>query len=340
MTSPCVDLRSDTVTRPTAAMRAAMMDAPVGDDVLGDDPTVKRLEAISAERAGTEAALFMPSGTMANQVAIRGHTRPGDRILLEANSHPYLYEAGGPAVISGVLVSPIAGEDGILSESAVTKAVPPEDDHFAPATLLCIENTTNRGGGRPYPLETLRGLHAVARELGLKTHLDGARIFNAAICQGQSVTTLCDGFDSVSFCLSKGLGAPVGSLLCGPRDWIRTARRTRKMLGGGMRQSGILAAAGLYALEHNVDRLADDHARARLLWEGLRRQGWETEEPTTNMLYLSVPDASTLSCKLAGRGVLCIALAHNRIRLVTHLDITDEGVEQAIESFKGLAPQA
>ena len=336
MSTQAIDLRSDTVTRPSLEMRTAMMDAPVGDDVLGDDPTVKRLEAVAAERVGHEAGLFMPSGTMTNQVAIRGHTQPGDRLLLDAQSHPYLYEAGGPSAISGVLVAPIPTAHGLLDPDDVRDAVPPEDDHFAPATLLCVENTTNRGGGRAYPLDTLQALHAIAAAAGLKTHLDGARVFNAAVAQNVSAETICADFHSVSFCLSKGLGAPVGSLLCGDKDWIRTARRVRKMLGGGMRQSGILAAAGLYALEHHVERLADDHSHAHQLWSGLRAQGWESDEPFTNMLYLTVDDAPTLSEKLKEQGVWCIAITQNRIRLVTHLDVSDRDVERALGIFATL----
>jgi threonine aldolase len=218
----------------------------------------------------------------------------------------------------------------------VRGAIPPEDDHFAPATLLCLENTSNRGGGRAYPLGTLQALHALAASADLKTHLDGARVFNAAVAQDVSVETICADFHSVSFCLSKGLGAPVGSLLCGDRDWIRTARRVRKMLGGGMRQSGILAAAGLYALEHLVERLADDHAHAHQLWTGLRAQGWESDEPFTNMLYLTVDDGPALSEQLAAEGVLCIALAQDRIRLVTHLDVSDLDIKRALDVFSRL----
>lgn len=339
MPVPTIDLRSDTVTRPSATMRKAMMDAPVGDDVLGDDPTVQRLEAIAAERVGHEAALFMPSGTMTNQVAIRCHTQPGDRLLLEAQSHPYLYEAGGPSAISGVLIAPIAGTHGILNPEDVANAVPPEDVHFAPATLLCIENTTNRGGGRPYPTETLEALHRVAAKSALKTHLDGARLFNAAVAQDVSAASIGAPFDSVSFCLSKGLGAPVGSLLCGNKDWIHTARRVRKMLGGGMRQSGILAAAGIYALEHNVDRLVDDHQHAEQLWAGLTAQGWQAEKPNTNMVYLTVNDAASLAEDLMAEGVRCIALAKDRIRLVTHLDVGQGDIERALSSFERLRPK-
>ena len=335
-TAGVVDLRSDTVTRPVPAMRRAMAEAEVGG--FGDDPTVARLVAVASERLGFEGALFVPSGTMANQVAIRSLTRPGERALVEAFAHVRVYEAGAPAVISGLLLEAIPAARGILDPADVERAIPPEDVHLAPASLICVENTSNRGGGTVYPLATLRELVALARRRGLAIHLDGARIFNASVASGVPVDQIARGFDTVSFCLSKGLGAPVGSLLCGSRDVLRLARRVRKMLGGGMRQSGILAAAGLYALEHHVQRLAEDHARARRLWEALAEAGFQAQEPETNMVYVQLEGAERASEDLQDRGILVSALARDRLRLVTHLDVDDAGLERAILAFREIAP--
>ena len=332
-----VDLRSDTVTRPTAAMKRAMMDAPLGDDVFGDDPTVLHLEALTAEVLGKQAALFVPSGTMANQVAVRCHTSPGDLVIMAEAAHVYQYEGGAPAMISGVLIRLLPAERGILDPAAVRDALPPDDVHFAPATLLCVENTSNRGGGSVYPLDRLDDLCAVAAEHGLSSHLDGARLFNAQVASGIPVARLARGFDTVSVCLSKGLGAPVGSVLCGSTETIHRARRVRKQLGGGMRQAGILAAAGVYALEFHVERLADDHARAMRLWQGLADGGWRVESaPETNMIYLRVDDPVGMVSRLAQAGLQCAAVGPGRVRLVTHLDVDDAGVDCALDIFAGL----
>jgi len=332
-----VDLRSDTVTRPTAAMKRAMMEAPLGDDVFGDDPTVLRLEALAAERLGKQAALFVPSGTMANQVAVRCHTSPGDLVIMAEAAHVYQYEGGAPAMISGVLIRLLAAERGILDPAAVRDALPPDDVHFAPATLLCVENTSNRGGGSVYALDRLDALCAVATEHGLSSHLDGARLFNAQVASGIPAARLARGFDTISVCFSKGLGAPVGSVLCGSAETIHRARRVRKQLGGGMRQAGILAAAGVYALEFHVERLADDHARALRLWQGLADGGWQVEPaPETNMIYLRVDDPLGMVARLAQAGLQCAAVGPGRIRLVTHLDVDDAGVERALDIFAGL----
>ena len=333
-----VDLRSDTVTQPTPAMKRAMVEAPLGDDVFGDDPTVHRLEAMAAERLGKEAALFVPSGTMANQVAVRCHTSPGDLVIMAEASHVYQYEGGAPAMISGVLIRLLLAERGILDPAAVDAAIPPDDVHFAPARLLTVENTSNRGGGSVYPLERLDALGALARERGLVSHLDGARVFNAAVASGVPVARIAQPFDSVSVCLSKGLGAPVGSVLCGSTAFIHRARRVRKQLGGGMRQAGILAAAGVYALELHVERLAEDHARAKALWRGLAAAGWRVEpEPETNMVYVRVDDQLGTVTRLAEAGVLCAPVGPGRIRLVTHLGLDDAAIERALSAFAAIA---
>ncbi|MCO4744748.1 MAG: low-specificity L-threonine aldolase [Proteobacteria bacterium] len=331
-----VDLRSDTVTRPSPAMRKAMAHAEVGDDVFSDDPTVNALQDYAAKLAGKEAALFVASGTMANQIAIRLATQPGDAILMEAKAHPFNYEAGAAAVISGVQTHLIATEDGLLTADDVRSTVRGPNDHFAPATLLCVEDTTNRGGGGVYPKTQLNELIAVAKELGLRTHLDGARVFNAVVASGIALDQRLKGFDTASFCLSKGLGAPVGSLLVGSAADMARARRIRKMLGGGMRQAGIIAAGGLYALEHNVQRLADDHRRARMLATGLTGHGFEVRAPETNIVYVAIDNAAEAQAALHDRGIWCIAVAKDSIRLVTHMDVDDGGISRTIDAFAAL----
>ena len=336
MTAAFIDLRSDTVTRPTPAMRRAMAEAEVGDDVLGDDPTVLRLEAVAAERLGKEAALFTPSGTMANQLALGALCRAGDAVVMEAGAHPFNYEAGAPALLWGLTVRPIPGERGILPAEAAAAAFQREDDHFAPVTLLCAEDTANRGGGTVWPLERLDALCAVAHQHGVFAHLDGARLMNAVVASGLTADRRAAGFVTVSLCLSKGLGAPVGSLLAGPRDLLKRARRLRKALGGGMRQSGILAAAGLHALEHHVDRLSEDHARALILAEGLSAAGFPTRRPETNMVYTQVADAADGQARLADAGLRCLAVSPTELRLVTHLDIDDAAIRAALAAFAAL----
>ena len=287
-----VDLRSDTVTQPTFDMKQAMVAAPLGDDVLGDDPTVQALEAQCAALSGKDAALFVPSGTMANQIAIALHTRPGDEILMEQGAHPFNYEAGGAAVIAGAQIRPLVGSaTGLLHPDVVETAIRHEDDHYAPATLLCIEDTANRGGGTVYPLERLDTLSALARQKGLKSHVDGARVMNAVVASGIPLARRVAGFDTLSFCFSKGLGAPVGSVLCGSTQDMKRGRRIRKLMGGGMRQSGMLAAAAQYALNHHVDRLADDHRRALTLAHGALELGLELTLPETNIAYINVGTA-------------------------------------------------
>lgn len=331
-----VDLRSDTVTKPTPQMLEAMFSAEVGDDVLGDDPSVIALEREAARLAGMEAALFTPSGTMANQIAIRCHTQPGDEVIMEEGAHPYHYEAGAAAVISGVQIRLVKGRAGVLDPDTLFAAVRPENVHFAPASLICVENTANRGGGTVYPQGILDAIGRGARERGLKAHMDGARVFNAVVASGQPLSRVLQEFDSVAFCLSKGLGAPVGSILAGSAEMIHTARRVRKLLGGGMRQAGYLAAAGSYALEHHVLRLADDHERAQRLAQGLAELGFGVNAPDTNMVYVELPDAHAAQAQLEALGVHCIAIRDDAIRLVTHLDVDDAGISRALEGFAGL----
>jgi threonine aldolase len=333
-----VDLRSDTVTQPTAAMRAAMAEAPVGDDVYGEDPTINRLEQVAAELAGKEAALFVPSGTMANQIALRVHTRPGDEILCHQDGHPYNWEAAGAAVIAGAQCRGLPGERGLLDPETVEAAIRPDDPHIAPARLLVVEDTSNRGGGTVHPLDRLDALAEVAHRHGLATHLDGARVFNAVVASGVPLARRLQGYDTVSFCLSKGLGAPVGSLLCGPRDLLHTGRRVRKMLGGGMRQAGILAAAGLHALKHHVARLEEDHERAARLAAGLRALGLDAPEPDTNLVFVEgLSDARATVAALAGRGVRCGAVGPHTLRLALHLDVDDAGVAHTLDTFRDVA---
>ena len=269
MTETLIDLRSDTVTQPTVAMREAMARAPVGDDVFNEDPTVHQLQDRVADLLGKEAALFVPSGTMSNQVCVRVHTQPGDEILCDVNSHIYVYEAGGPAVHSGVMCRTLEGDHGILEVSQLEDKIRPIDDHQVRTRLVCLENTHNRGGGRIYPLAKIRAISTWARQHGLAMHLDGARLWNAIVATGIPAAEWAGPFDSVSVCFSKGLGAPIGSALAGPREFIARARRVRKLFGGGMRQAGILAAAALFALDHHQERLADDHRHAQLMAQAI-----------------------------------------------------------------------
>lgn len=338
-----VDLRSDTVTRPTKGMLEAMMRAEVGDDVFGDDPTVEILQEKAAALFGKEAALFVPSGTMANQVCVRAHTEPGDEIIVESSSHIFLYEGGGFAALSGVSARCVEGERGILSAEAVRRAVRPEGglSHFPVSKLVCVENTANRGGGVVYPLEVLRAIGEAAKEKGMAYHLDGARVFNAAVKQDVPVAEIAAPFDSISCCLSKGLGCPVGSLILGSRKFVDRAHRFRKMFGGGMRQAGFLAAAGVYALDHHVERLHDDHTRTQWLAESLAGlPGIEIDlgSVETNMVYMDVSgsgmSAAEFSAGLKEHGVLLSAISESRLRVVVHLDVDDEGIAHSIEAFQ------
>jgi threonine aldolase len=330
-----IDLRSDTVTQPTRLMREAMARAEVGDDVFGDDPTVKELEAETAALLGKESALFTPSGTMANQLAIRGHTEPGDEILVEANAHVYYYESGGPAALSGVMCRCLNGRRGIFGGAEIEAALRPPDQHFARTRLVCVENTHNRGGGKIWPLEGIQEVAATARKHGLQLHLDGARLWNASVAAGIPERDYAAHFDSVSVCFSKGLGAPIGSALAGPKNFIERARRFRKMLGGGMRQAGIIAAGALFALRNHRGRLAEDHANAKTLASGLAGvEGLEThpDEVETNMVLVRVRSmpAQQLVQHLQAQGVLVLAVGPDMIRAVTNLMVTAEDIGRGL----------
>lgn len=326
-----VDLRSDTVTRPTPAMREAMARAEVGDDVFGDDPTVKALEAHVAEMFGLEAGLFFPTGTQSNLAALMAHCARGEEVILGQDAHTYRYEGGGAAVLGSIQPQPLQNlPDGTLDLAMVEAAIKPDDSHFAVTRLLALENTI---GGKAIGRDYLAGAVTLAWKKGLSTHLDGARIFNASVKLGVPVNVLCAGFDTISVCLSKGLGAPAGTVLVGHPGLIAKARRIRKMLGGGMRQVGILAAAGLHALEHHVARLAEDHANAARLAKGLAGAGWDVEPAQTNMVFVQVPKerCEALQRHLAAAGVT--AIVSPRTRLVTHLDVEADGIDRAVEAF-------
>jgi len=328
-----IDLRSDTVTRPGPGMRAALAAAEVGDDVFGDDPTVLALQERTAALFGLEAALFFPSGTQSNLAALMSHCQRGEEYIVGQEAHTYRYEAGGGAVLGSIQPQPLANRpDGSLDLAEVEAAIKPDDPHFARTRLLALENTI---GGRVLGRTYLESAVALAGRRGLATHLDGARVFNAAVKLGMPVSELCRGFDSVSVCLSKGLGAPAGTMLVGTRPVIERAYRARKILGGAMRQAGILAAAGLYALDHHVERLAEDHANAGRLAAGLAGiGGLEVESPQTNMVFVRIPADRTAALKahLAREGVL--ALIGPRTRLATHLDVSAAGIDRAVAAFR------
>ena len=329
---PLIDLRSDTVTRPSLGMRTAMAAAKVGDDVYGDDPTVNLLQSEVAERFGYERALFFASGTQSNLAALMAHCGRGDEYLVGQEAHTYKYEQGGAAVLGSIQPQPLENEaDGSISLRRIAEAIKPRDIHFARTRLLALENTI---GGRVLPLAYLEEATRFAHDQGLATHLDGARIFNAIVKLNISERAAVRGFDSVSVCLSKGLGAPAGSVLLGSRDFVDQARRWRKALGGGMRQAGVLAAACRYALEHNVRSLAQDHDNAQYLAEGLRAIGMAVRPPQTNIVYAEIPAqfAASLKIHLHDRGILATVGACTR--LVTHLDLTRENIETTLQAFR------
>ena len=334
-----IDLRSDTVTRPTEAMRTAMYQAEVGDDVYGEDHLVNELQGRVANMLGKEAGLFVPSGTMSNQLAIRSQTQPGDEVICEYNSHIFNYEGGGPALLSGVQLHPLLADYGILTSEQISEARRPTDHHYAQTRLITLENTHNRAGGVVYPLPIIEEIAAYADSQNIRMHLDGARLMNSVIASGLDPSAFGDHFNSVSLCLSKGLGAPVGSVLVGDAECIDRAHRFRKMFGGGMRQIGILAAAGLYALDHHIERLAEDHQRAKTLAETCLELGYLENDiawTQTNIVLLAFPDGNTaeMELKFKQSGLLVSVVSDHRIRLVTHLDFHDDQLLQSIEILK------
>ena len=331
-----IDLRSDTVTQPSIGMREAMANAPMGDDVYGEDPSVNKLETELALRLGFARALFVPTGTMSNLLALMAHCGRGDEYIVGQQAHTYKYEGGGAAVLGSIQPQPLEVQaDGSLDLGQVAAAIKPDDFHFARTRLLALENTMQ---GKVLAPEYLAAASRLTREHGLALHLDGARLYNAAVKLGVDAGDITRHFDSVSVCLSKGLGAPVGSVLCGTADLIAKARRLRKMVGGGMRQAGQLAAAGLYALDHQVERLADDHANAQLLAEGLRAAGYAVEPVQTNMVYVQVDErAEALKAYAAEQGIRLSAAP--RLRMVTHMDVSRSQIEQVIAVFAEFSRQ-
>lgn len=336
MSTQFIDFRSDTVTKPTDSMRQAMFEAQVGDDVYGEDPTVTKLEELGASMLNKEAALFVTSGTMGNLLALLSHTQPGDEVILEAEAHIYYYEVGGLGRIGGLIPRLIHTPDGLITPEQLEAVMRPADIHYAAPSLFCLENTHNRAGGRVLPQQEVEEVTACAKSHGLATHLDGARIFNAAEFLGLSVAEVGEPFDSVMFCLSKGLGAPVGSLLVGSEKFIDRARRFRKMLGGGMRQAGVVAAAGITALQEMPEKIRDDHRRARQLGDALSQiDGLSTADPVeTNIVMVEVThpewDGERLVNAWRKEGILASTVGPGKIRLVTHHQITDDHIEQII----------
>lgn len=342
---PVIDLRSDTVTRPTPAMKEFMARAPLGDDVFGEDPTINQLEKETAELLGHEAAVFMPTGTMSNQAAIRIHTQPGDEMLCEGTCHIYTWEAGGPAALSGVTSRTIPGQAGVLTLEDLADKIRPGNDHYVKTRIVCLENTHNRGGGRVYPIEEIRRIRAWTRENQLAFHLDGARLWNASVASGLSLATIAREFDTVSVCFSKGLGAPVGSALAGSAELIRKARRIRKLFGGGMRQAGVIAAGALFAIRNHISRLAEDHANARLLVDAVKANPILSLDPDvaeTNLVWFKLaPNTMTnhaLAAKLKAQGILVSTPAPGLVRACTHLDVTRAQVETVAKVLATIRP--
>jgi|SRR5690348_12395232 len=336
-----IDFRSDTVTRPTPAMLEAMMKARVGDDVFGEDPSINELEAMAAGIFAKEAALFCPSGTMTNQIAIKVHTQPGDEVICSDLSHVYIYEGGGIAFNSGSQVRALPGDLGRITADQVSLAINPEDVHKPCTSLVCLENTANRGGGSCYRLEDIRKIRQVCEEHHLKLHLDGARLFNALVATGQRAKDYGEIFDSISVCLSKSLGCPVGSLLIGSGEFIRTARRVRKVFGGGMRQAGFLAAAGIYALHHHIDRLAEDHAHAKKIAMALRQKEFTGEmlPVETNILIFEIKgrhSPRSFAQRLKEQDIIVMPISPTQVRMVLHLDIGPDMVARTCAAISSL----
>lgn len=336
-----IDFRSDTVTKPSKQMLEAMFQAPVGDDVFGEDPSINELEKLAAAMFGMEAAIYCPSGTMTNQIAIKCHTQPGDELICDTTSHIYQYEGGGIAFNSGASVKLLTGDRGRITAQQVLESINADDVHKAHTSLVSLENTSNRGGGSCYEMEEIRKIRTVCDENNLKLHLDGARLFNALVAKKQSPKEYGTSFHSISICLSKSLGCPVGSLLLGTRDFIKKARRIRKVFGGGMRQAGYLAAAGVYALKNNIERLKEDHFHAQQIAQALSKKDFVTEvlSVETNIIIFSLANPYTSHSfvgKLKEAGILGYAISPNQVRLVTHLDITPEMVDKTIQTIQSL----
>lgn len=336
-----IDFRSDTVTKPSAGMLAAIANAKVGDDVFGEDPTVNILQKKCAELSGMEAALYVPSGCMSNQLAIKSHTNPGDEILLEAESHILNYETAAPAFLSHVQTFPIQGINGVFTNEQVKKHIRPKAYYFPRTAVICVENTHNRAGGTIFPIETIKEISSLARSEGIAFHMDGARIFNAVVETGISLKQYASYFDTISFCFSKGLGAPVGSILCGSKDVITKAHKFRKIIGGGMRQAGILAAAAIYALDNNVKRLKEDNDKAKHFAKeisSLKDISVNLDNVQTNIVIFnlnrSTEEISKFKSDLKEKGVLISDGSYGSLRIIFHLDVSNEQVNQAIEIFR------
>ena len=337
---PYIDLRSDTVTRPSPGMREAIYKAEVGDDVFGDDPTVIKLENIVADLLGKPKALFVPSGTMANQLCLRSQTEPGDEVILEKYSHIFNYEVGSASALSGLQLHPLVGTKGVITVEQIEEVIRPDNIHIPKTALICLENTHNRAGGTVFPLDEIEKIYELAKRNNIKIHLDGARLWNAVIATGIPLHKWSKYFDSVSVCLSKGLGAPIGSVIAGGEDFIKKARRNRKMYGGGMRQVGIIAAAGIYAIENNFNRMIEDHRNARLLAEKLSQiKGMQIDLQSvqTNIVVINIEkskkDVSQVIEQLKNKGVLVVPFWKNKIRAVTHLDVDRNDILEAVEKF-------
>lgn len=336
-----IDFRSDTVTKPTPGMMEAMMKAKVGDDVFGEDPSINELEQIAADMFGMQAALFCPSGTMTNQIAIKCHTHPGDEVICDESSHVYQYEGGGIAFNSGASVKLLQGDRGRINADQVLAAIQPDDPHRAHSSLVSLENTSNRGGGSCYDFSEILKIQALCKEKKLSFHLDGARLWNALVAKKETPKKYGETFDSISVCLSKSLGCPVGSLLLGKKDFIKKARRIRKVFGGGMRQAGFIAAAGIYALQNNINRLSEDHNHASQIAAAISKKEFVKQilPVETNIIIFELNDSSSaarLVAKLKEHDILGYAISPNRVRLVVHLDISKEMVNKTIEVFNQL----
>ena len=335
------DLRSDTFTKPSPAMLEAMFKAVVGDDVFGEDPSVNKLEAMTAEMFGMEAALFCPSGTMTNQIGIKCHTQPGDEVICEKMSHVYIYEGGGIAFNSGSQVKALAGDRGRINADQIIESINPDDVHKARTSLISLENTANRGGGSCYNFTDFQSIKEICLKNKLGLHLDGARLWNALVAKNETPKQYGEIFDSISVCLSKGLGTPVGSLLLGERDFIKKARRVRKVFGGGMRQAGYIAAAGIYALENNIARLEEDHQHAKQIAEALSKKDFigKIMPVETNIVIFEVSGSYTAKefCeRLQLDDILCLSISPTQVRIVTHLDVTEEMVKKLIKVIEAL----